>query len=105
VGDHSRQEPEESLKEAEGSWVTQRALERGVEILSEASRHIPEDVKARDPTIPWHQVKAIGNHIRHGYERVDLDVIWSVATESVDELKPVLRAMLVEIEGPPNEVT
>jgi uncharacterized protein with HEPN domain len=81
------------------SWVLQRALERGVEIISEASRHVPDEAKARCSTIPWPDVRAIGNHLRHGYERVDLDVIWKVATEDLAELEPVARAMLAEIES------
>jgi uncharacterized protein with HEPN domain len=44
-------------------------------------------------------VKAIGNHLRHGYERVDLDVIWKIATEDLNDLEPVLRKMLAEIEN------
>ena len=75
------------------------ALERGVEIISEASRHIPDEVKAQHPVIPWPDVKAIGNHLRHGYERVDLDVIWKIATEDLNDLEPVLRKMLAEIEN------
>lgn len=74
-------------------------MERGVETISEASRHIPDEVKAQHPVIPLPDVKAIGNHLRHGYERVDLDVIWKIATEDLNDLEPVLRKMLAEIEN------
>jgi uncharacterized protein with HEPN domain len=36
-----------------GNWGMQRAVERGLEIVSEASRHIPLDVKSFAPGIPW----------------------------------------------------
>jgi hypothetical protein len=36
----------------------QRAVERGLEIMSEASRHIPDDLKALAPDIPWRQIAA-----------------------------------------------
>ena len=51
-------------------------VERGIEIISEASRHIGDDLKARRPEIPWPKVAGIGNVIRHNYERVAHDVLW-----------------------------
>ncbi len=46
-------------------------IERAVEIISEASRHIPDELKRRHAEIPWPNIKAIGNIIRHEYENVD----------------------------------
>jgi uncharacterized protein with HEPN domain len=51
--------------------VTKAAFERFLEILSEASRHIPETLKAKAPDVPWRRVGDIGNHLRHAYHRVD----------------------------------
>jgi uncharacterized protein with HEPN domain len=53
------------------------AFERYIEILSEASRHVPEDLKAKSSHIPWPNVANIGNHIRHAYHRVDAEVLWT----------------------------
>jgi uncharacterized protein with HEPN domain len=43
----------------------QRAVERGLEIISEASRHVPPDLQAPETEIPWRQIAAIGNLLRH----------------------------------------
>ena len=43
---------------------TQRAVERCIEVISEASRHIPDEIKAKHPEIPWPDVAAIGNVFR-----------------------------------------
>ncbi len=43
------------------------AVARNVERISEASRHIPNDLKARHPEIPWRKVAGIGNILRHAY--------------------------------------
>jgi len=40
--------------------------ERALEIISEASRRLPDDMKASQPHIPWRDIAAIGNHLRHG---------------------------------------
>lgn len=45
-------------------------VERGIEIISEASRHLRDELKARHPEIPWSKVAGIGNVLRHEYERV-----------------------------------
>jgi uncharacterized protein with HEPN domain len=45
--------------------VVKAAFERFLEILSEASRHIPESLKVTRPDIPWWRVSGIGNHLRY----------------------------------------
>ena len=58
--------------------VAKAAFERFLEILSEASRHIPESLKATRPDIQWRRVADIGNHLRHAYDRVDSEILWAV---------------------------
>ena len=55
-------------------------IERAIEIISEASRHISDDDKGRHPDIPWRNIKVIGNLLRHEYERVDPAILWEIAT-------------------------
>ena len=55
-------------------------IERAIEIISEASRHISDEDKHRHPEIPWRNIKVIGNLLRHQYERVDPAIIWEIAT-------------------------
>jgi uncharacterized protein with HEPN domain len=69
-------------------------LERGVEILSEASRHLPDTLKARHPNIPWRKVAGIGNVLRHNYERVAHDVLWRVVQDDLSPLELVCRQEL-----------
>jgi uncharacterized protein with HEPN domain len=53
-----------SLQEFETDWQRQWLVERGIEIISEASRHLTDEMKARHPEIPWQKVAAIGNVLR-----------------------------------------
>jgi uncharacterized protein with HEPN domain len=71
------------------------ALERFIEIISEASRHIPPAEKANYPSIPWQQIAGIGNHIRHAYNRVDPNILWSTYRHDLDPLESAVRAILV----------
>jgi uncharacterized protein with HEPN domain len=60
-------------------------VERGIEIISEASRHLSDGLKARHPEIPWPKVAGIGNVLRHEYERVAHDVLWHVVQDDTGE--------------------
>lgn len=62
-------------------------MERGVEIISEASRHLTDDMKTRHPNIPWPKVAGIGNIMRHNYERIAPDVLWNVARHDLPPLE------------------
>lgn len=75
----------------------QRGTERGLEIISEAARHIPDDILATQPQITWSDIRSIGNIIRHEYHRVDPDVIWSVVTDDLPRLKAAVQIMLDQL--------
>jgi uncharacterized protein with HEPN domain len=75
--------------------VTRVAFERFPEILSEASRHVPEEWKAEHgPRIPWRRVADLGNHIRHAYHRLDARVLWSVYEDDLGALELAIDEML-----------
>jgi uncharacterized protein with HEPN domain len=78
----------------EKAWVVQRAVERGLEIISEASRHLPAETKAAYPDLPWRQTAGIGNVLRHDYQRVEPRLIWNLLDGHLPELVAALRAML-----------
>ncbi len=73
--------------------VIKLAVERALEIISEASRHIPEEDKARYPEVPWQRIRAIGNVLRHEYDRIDTDIIWDTATVHLQNLEPIITKM------------
>jgi len=67
------------------------AVERGIEIISEASRHLPEDLKAEHPEVPWRSAAGIGNIIRHGYDVVDDQAIWNTIEQSLPPLRAAVE--------------
>jgi uncharacterized protein with HEPN domain len=71
-----------------------RAVERCVEIISEASRHIPVQMKMDHSEQPWDEIAAIGNLLRHHYERIDDLIMWKIATQSLPKLRPTILAMI-----------
>ena len=81
---HIRNETEGVTLDAfEADWRKRWLVERGIEIISEASRHLPADMKARHPSVPWRKVAGVGNVLRHEYERTVPEVLWNVAHEDL----------------------
>ena len=74
-------------------------VERGIEIISEASRHLDEELKARHPEIPWSKVAGIGNVLRHEYERVAYDVLWRVVHDDLPPLEKAFREELARAQA------
>ena len=78
--------------------VTSSFAKRCIEIVSEATLHIPDNLKARSPDQPWHEIEAIGNLLRHHYQRVDDLITWKIATRSLPDLRRVVVGMMGEDE-------
>ncbi len=73
------------------------AVTRCLEIVSEASRRLPDDLKARHPSIAWKDMAGAGNIYRHDYEDVAARQVWD--TVQID--LPPLRAVIEhELAGP-----
>src|SRR5258708_7177961 len=77
----------------QGEWLLRQGVQRGIEIISEASRHVPAALLASRPEIPWEQVKGIGSVLRHEYHRISDKVIWSFAVERLPALKFAVEAI------------
>jgi len=88
-----------SLDAFENDWQRQWLVERGIEIISEASRHLPDDLKARNPEIPWQKVAGIGNVLRHNYESIAAPVLWKLVQADLPTLEKACRSELVAEEG------
>jgi uncharacterized protein with HEPN domain len=74
------------------------AVVRNLEIISEASRHVPADLKARAANIAWREVADFGNVLRHGYEMVNDSILWS----TIERDLPVLRAAIDSLLADPD---
>ena len=83
--------------------VTRLAVERCVEIVSEASKHIPAEMKSTiGANIPWRSVAGTGDILRHAYHRGEFEAIWSIYTNDLDPLEAVIDAMLADLDPDKN---
>ena len=63
------------------------AVERLLEIISEASRHIPSEMKVTEPHINWRRLADLGNWLRHAYHRTDPGILWDMFENDLEPLK------------------
>jgi uncharacterized protein with HEPN domain len=73
---------------------TLHAVTRCLEIISEASRRIPAEVKTRHPSIPWRQMADAGNKYRHEYEDVAERVVWATVQDALPPRRDVIQVEL-----------
>ena len=82
-----------SLEEYQKDSILRFAVERAIEIVSEASRRVPDDLLAVRPEIDWKKVRGIGNVLRHEYHGLSDKIIWGVVTDELPKLRMAMEAI------------
>lgn len=75
---------------------TTDAVVRNLEIIGEASRHIPDEVKEKYPDIDWKGVIGLRNRITHEYFGISLRIVWDIVKQELPKLKEQMKKILVE---------
>lgn len=78
------------------SALTYDATLRKLELIGEAATHIPDEIRASHPEIPWRMIIATRNRLIHGYLGIDNDTLWSIIRDDIPELLSKLRAFTAE---------
>lgn len=79
---------------------TTYAVTRCLEIISEASRRLPDGVKARHPSIRWRDMVAAGNVYRHEYEDVAVRGVWDTPRHHLPPLRLAIEQELASLGDP-----
>jgi uncharacterized protein with HEPN domain len=76
-----------SLADFTADPLRRMAVERLFEIMSEASRYIPKEIKDGEKDIAWQKLADLGNLLRHAYHRVDPNILWEIVENDLEPLK------------------
>ena len=87
-----------SYRDYQRSWLLRSAVERGIEVVSEASRHLVDELKSQHKNVRWQDIAGIGNILRHEYQRVDSQIIWKAVKDDLPPLKEALLAIKASLE-------
>lgn len=88
-----------TLAEFRDDWLLRHGTQRGIEIISEAVRHLPADLLASRPDLPWPQIRAVGNFLRHEYHRVSDALVWQMVIDDLPALRVATEAMKRELDA------
>lgn len=76
--------------------VLSLALVRLLEIVGEAAARVSAEARAKYPAIPWSEIVSLRNRLIHGYDAVDMDVLWSIV--NID-LPALVQNLSVQTDG------
>ena len=79
-----------------GDPKTLKAVAWNLTMIGEAARRIPADLEAAHPEVPWATIRGMRNHIVHGYDVIDWEIVWAVVHDDLPPLVPALESILSE---------
>ena len=74
-------------------------VERNLEVISEASRRLPDDLKAARTQIDWRVLADLGNVLRHAYHRVEETRLIEIVVDHLPALELAVQAILADLEA------
>ena len=80
--------------------VLKRAFVRSLEIIGEAAKKVPEDIRAELPTLEWRKMAGMRDRLIHDYGGVDYLIVWDVAANKTDDLIANLPAIIESAAKP-----
>ncbi len=81
-------------EELEGDSMRLDAVVRNFEILGEAARQLPQDIRDQLAEIPWRNIIGMRNILIHAYFGIDTDIVWAAATEQIAPLATAVATFL-----------
>jgi uncharacterized protein with HEPN domain len=85
---------EKSRPDLDEDEILTLALVRLLEIVGEAARYVPDEIKSSFPDVSWREIAGTRNRLIHGYFAVDLDVVWSIIESDLPILVQQLERIL-----------
>ncbi len=82
------------LAEFEADEKTIDAVVRNIEVIGEAATHIPDEIQAGYPDLPWPEMRAMRNILAHEYFGVSLPIIWQTIQDNLPPLAEPLEEIL-----------
>lgn len=89
---------DKTLETLFADWQATAALERFLEIMGEAVKRLPPDLRTKYPAVPWKEIAGTRDHLSHGYDDVDHRVLWNAVKNDVPMLLITVERMLKDLK-------
>lgn len=83
-----------TYEEFERDEKTVDAVLRNLEVIGEAAKNVPEDVRKEYSELPWAEMAGMRDKLIHGYATIELEIVWTTVEEDVPELIPAVNAVM-----------
>jgi uncharacterized protein with HEPN domain len=88
-----------AYSEFEADFRTNFALVGALEIIGEATKRLPMSLREQYPDIPWRGMAGMRDRISHGYDTVDLQIVWDVVKQDISRIRPQIQKVLADHPG------
>ena len=85
-----------TYKEFEMDFRTNFAVVRALEIIGEAAKRLPMSLREQYPEIPWRGMAGMRDRIIHGYDTVDLQIVWDAVKQDIPDIRPQIQQILAD---------
>jgi len=94
IGKIERYTENMNFEDFSNNELIQDGVIRNLEIIGEAVKNLPDDIKKDYPEIEWRKIAGLRDILIHAYFGVDLEVVWDIVKNKVPELKETVRRIV-----------
>ena len=91
-----------TLEQFKSDKKTVHAVVRNLEVIGEAIKSVPADIRDQHPGVPWQRIAGLRDILIHHYFGIDVDIVWDIVQNKLSDLKTQVEGILKKPEaGPP----